>query len=178
VHDGFARALEVVWKELSKTLERLSSRPVWFTGHSLGAALATLAAFRFKAASGVCTIGSPLVGNGDFVAAFNGKLAQASLRYVNNRDIVTHLPPAALAAPRGRYEHVNTLRWMAPDGSVQPASAGPTGLFDRVFDSRRAFVPLQMDIANLTWLNLPDALRDHTPLRYVIDIWNDFAKSA
>jgi hypothetical protein len=24
--------------------------------------------------------------------------------------------------------------------------------------------------------SLPDTLRDHTPLHYVIDVWNDFAR--
>lgn len=47
-HHGFVEALEAVREDLWKTLEKLGSRnaarPVWFVGHSLGGALAVLAA--------------------------------------------------------------------------------------------------------------------------------------
>src|SRR5262249_10931814 len=43
VHIGFFEALDRVWKDVAKALTGLG-KPVLFTGHSLGAALATLAA--------------------------------------------------------------------------------------------------------------------------------------
>ncbi len=50
VHQGFWDALNIVWVGRAKLLERVrtaaASKPVWFCGHSLGGALATLAAFR------------------------------------------------------------------------------------------------------------------------------------
>jgi triacylglycerol lipase len=48
VHGGFAAAMQVIWPGLSAQLP--PGRPVWVTGHSLGAALATLAAVRVLAA--------------------------------------------------------------------------------------------------------------------------------
>ena len=46
VHKGFRDALDLVWRQLVTAIKPLADRPVWFTGHSLGGALATLAADR------------------------------------------------------------------------------------------------------------------------------------
>src|SRR5262245_48151537 len=64
VHRGFKAALETIWPQLDKALLGLSANTrVFFTGHSLGAALATLAAHRYPHTAGVYTFGSPRVGN-------------------------------------------------------------------------------------------------------------------
>jgi len=47
VHEGFKLALDSVWPQISEALATLTC-PVFFTGHSLGAALATLAAARYS----------------------------------------------------------------------------------------------------------------------------------
>jgi triacylglycerol lipase len=87
---------------------------VWFAGHSLGAALATLAADRFPAAAGVCTIGSPRVGDRAFAAEFDARFGARALRFVNDTDIVTHVP-TPFPAP---YEHVGQLRQISADVAV------------------------------------------------------------
>ena len=46
VHSGFLEALDAVWQDIAQA-EELKHRRVWFTGHSLGAALATLGGDRF-----------------------------------------------------------------------------------------------------------------------------------
>jgi triacylglycerol lipase len=43
VHGGFLTALDSVWEKVDTALKACSADKVWFTGHSLGAALATLA---------------------------------------------------------------------------------------------------------------------------------------
>lgn len=58
VHEGFKDALNEVWDDkLSAYLQKLHSekpaRTLWFTGHSLGAALATLAADRYGHVQGL-----------------------------------------------------------------------------------------------------------------------------
>jgi triacylglycerol lipase len=64
VHLGFKEAITTIWPTLERLLNDLSrSRTVWFCGHSLGAALAVLAADRFRDTRGVCTIGCPRVGD-------------------------------------------------------------------------------------------------------------------
>ncbi|HXR39240.1 MAG TPA: hypothetical protein VN776_09105 [Terracidiphilus sp.] len=72
-------------------------RPTVVTGHSLGAALATLFVMendekgKFDISS-LCTFASPRVGNMEFVHLFN-RLPINSWRIVNIRDVVPRLPP-------------------------------------------------------------------------------------
>lgn len=95
VHQGFKEALDSptqnqtsVWDEILTELLQLDC-PVFYTGHSLGAALATLAAVR-HAPQAVYTFGSPRVGN----LAFANTLINVPIyRVVDNKDIVTTLPP-------------------------------------------------------------------------------------
>ena len=84
-----------------------ASASVEITGHSLGAALATLYAMENARAGQIanpmlCTFASPLVGDATFAAAFNA-LKLTSWRVDNLLDLVTKLPPAALG-----FVHVNT----------------------------------------------------------------------
>jgi hypothetical protein len=98
VHSGFREQLEAVWDEIEEQLNQLVS-PVFYTGHSLGAALATLAAAK-RPPQAVYAFGSPLVGN----AAFARSVAQLRLhRVVDGSDIVTVLPPS-----RFGFVHVGT----------------------------------------------------------------------
>jgi hypothetical protein len=89
VHTGFRDQLEAVWGDIEKELDQLTCA-VFYTGHSLGAALATLAAAK-RPPQAVYAFGSPLVGN----AAFARSIAQLKLhRVVDGSDIVTVVPPA------------------------------------------------------------------------------------
>ncbi len=104
VHRGFATALEVIWEDLQKAtaVEGNDSKlPVYFTGHSLGGALAVLAAARFLAADsgnaqrfgGLHTFGQPRVGNAAFATWATRLFGGRYTRAVNHRDIVPQLPP-------------------------------------------------------------------------------------
>lgn len=50
IHEGFKAALDSIWDELLGKLTEYGNKkqPVWFTGHSLGGALAVLAAARYE----------------------------------------------------------------------------------------------------------------------------------
>jgi triacylglycerol lipase len=168
---GFERALGRVSKELDAMIAPLANtRAVWFTGHSLGAALATLAADRFPAAAGVCTLGSPRVGDRAFAAAFDARFGARALRYVNDSDIVTHVPPP-LPLP---YAHVGELRQITPEGRV---TQQPPALAHFVRDLFGDVGHLQ-EITNLlsagSLRRPPHFLLDHMPRGYAVDIWNDF----
>jgi len=176
VHQGFGKALEPVWKPLEAALDKLTDRPVWFTGHSLGGALATLAAYRRGShAAGVYTFGSPRVGNGIFAGHFDSLFVERSTRYVNDHDVVTHVPSEGVAFPRGRYTHVSNLRWINKDGQVGTSEPTVKHFIQDVFGTSRVF----LDIINLMQQNVritpPDALADHTPLYYALHTWNDYA---
>ena len=63
MHEGFRDGLLSIWPDLKKVLCRLdpAGRATWFTGHSMGAAIATLALDLAPAAGGLYSIGSPVV---------------------------------------------------------------------------------------------------------------------
>ncbi len=111
VHSGFLEALEHVWEPVQSCLEALSetSTPVWFTGHSLGAALATLAAVRHQPAA-LYTFGSPRVGQEGLRNVLVGFEVE---RFVNCTDIVTSVPPPLL-----RYRHAGTQRFFTHLGHL------------------------------------------------------------
>lgn len=98
VHAGFTEALDSVWHDMAAEIATLNG-PVFYTGHSLGAALATLAAARHPP-SAVYTFGSPRVGNQAFIASLHNV---PIYRIVDDEDIVTTVPSEA----RG-FRHVGT----------------------------------------------------------------------
>jgi hypothetical protein len=113
VFDGFKDALAEVEQELYPALQQLDCR-LLFTGHSLGAALATLLA-SVKTPDALYTIGSPRVGNPEFVASLG---AVKNFRYVDCCDAVTELPPAFLGyAHLGNPLYIDRTRTVTPKPS-------------------------------------------------------------
>jgi len=105
VHAGFTEALDSVWSEIDAALAQINC-PIFYTGHSLGAALATLAAAR-HAPRAVYTFGSPRVGN----QAFIDSLCNVPVyRIVDDEDVITTVPSEELG-----FRHVGTeLLLIAP----------------------------------------------------------------
>lgn len=105
VHAGFSKAARAVLPQILSWLTgeaREHSRLI-LAGHSLGAALATLAATVLRPAL-LVTLGSPRVGDADFVAA----LAEVHvIRLVDGCDVVTQLPPAL-----SFYAHAGALTYI------------------------------------------------------------------
>jgi len=100
VHRGFRDALDEVWADVVAWLVKAKCEHVFFTGHSLGGALATLAASRWNTeTTHLYTFGSPRVGGKKFVQSFKTK---ERYRYRNNNDIVTKVPFEILG-----YKHVS-----------------------------------------------------------------------
>lgn len=94
VHRGFNTEVDDLWPRLKDTLGA-TDKNVWFCGHSLGGAMATISAGRCYhdalpiEPSGLFTYGSPRVGDKQYInwCTFEHK------RFVNNNDIVPRLPP-------------------------------------------------------------------------------------
>lgn len=96
VHRGFARALDHVWdSHIVPVLAKYPDRHLWITGHSLGGALAVLAASRVNPdrKMSVYTFGQPRVGDGEFAAACQERFGRRYFRFVHGRDIVPRVPP-------------------------------------------------------------------------------------
>ncbi|MGK0298117.1 MAG: triacylglycerol lipase [Gammaproteobacteria bacterium] len=102
VHSGFNYAFLSIKDELLK-LPEIQKYPLYITGHSLGAALATLCVL-YLSDNGVnmaaCyNYGSPRVGDDKFTASLSDKMIY---RVINHCDIVTTLP---FSFPNMRYKH-------------------------------------------------------------------------
>ncbi|MGR9108747.1 MAG: lipase family protein [Gammaproteobacteria bacterium] len=97
-HEGFSDALDRVFPEINRVREEFSpsGRNIWITGHSLGGALAALAAAELaywfpKLSIGIYTFGQPRVGDLTFCRAFNRIFRGRCFRFVNNNDGVPGL---------------------------------------------------------------------------------------
>jgi hypothetical protein len=90
VHRGFKSSFLKLWDTIATALEAIN-KPLFYTGHSLGGALATLAA-SLHHPQAVYTFGSPRIGD----AAFAQSLSDVPVFNISNpRDIVPGLPPSA-----------------------------------------------------------------------------------
>jgi len=94
IHSGFKEAYEEVSFEIQTYLDTMGEirKPLFITGHSLGGALATIAAKRLEYPGGIAacyTFGSPRVGNQEWVSNIKTPL----YRLVNAADCVTMMPP-------------------------------------------------------------------------------------
>ena len=95
VHGGFKGEVDKLWDKIQEDIIReQAKRDVWFTGHSLGAAMSTILASRCRGETTIVnpqelfTFGSPRVGWASYINNFPFK----HYRFVNNADIVPRVP--------------------------------------------------------------------------------------
>ncbi|WP_293001956.1 lipase family protein [Mycobacterium sp.] len=109
VHTGFQDVYELVRTNIAAELAATTAGcdHILLTGHSLGAALAVLAAPDIARAMPpntieprLITFAGPKTGSGDFAASFNAVI-ESCYRVVNFLDLVPYLPP-------GAYVHVGS----------------------------------------------------------------------
>jgi triacylglycerol lipase len=112
VHGGFLGEIKKLWKkDIAQGLkDHTRGRPVWVTGHSLGAAMATLAGM-YHPFEAVMTFGEPRVGE-NIDRAFKAK---SHIRYRNGNDPVTMVPPER---PFGYDHHGDVVRISDPGGAT------------------------------------------------------------
>lgn len=164
VHNGVQKGLMTVWNDhdgnpgVSKTIDQFQDRgqSVWVTGHSLGAALATLAVAEMtlrddRPVNGLVTIGQPRTGDREFATAFNAVLQDRCFRFINNNDLVTRLLPRATG-----YSHVGRALYIDDDGDLHDDLSWWIRFLNRV----KSAVD---DIGDLG----PDAIADHASADYV-----------
>jgi hypothetical protein len=113
VHKGFLSAYKSVADNIKNSLLELKDIPLYITGHSLGAALATVATQnlehdhlypRLREMVAACyTFGSPRVGNSHYEQEFKAPI----YRVVNTTDVVTTIPLLAMG-----YMHIGDVRYL------------------------------------------------------------------
>jgi hypothetical protein len=155
VHKGFKKIFDEIWDDILTSL--LSIRqPIIYTGHSLGAAMATLAA-SLKPPRALYTFGSPRVGN----AAFIHSLKDIRIyRVINSRDIVSSTPPSLMTFKffhagepyylnHKKYQNISTDNFKENIDDLEKKS-----IYKRHVPSHKWFP------------SPPEFLADHAPINY------------
>ena len=114
VHKGFNAAWNAVlgklFHALGDTANAHACKPMFITGHSLGGALAQMAALALQRngfpVAQIYTFGQPRVGNGDFKRRYEAALGDKTFRVVYEEDIVARVPH--LPAWHDPYRHAGT----------------------------------------------------------------------
>ena len=109
VHDGFYDEVEKVWLDIIPLIH--NKTPLNICGHSLGGAMATIAASRLENhTDSLYTFGSPRVGNKNFV----DNLTVKHYRWRNNNDLVPTVPMAIMG-----FRHHGTLCYINHYGNIR-----------------------------------------------------------
>jgi triacylglycerol lipase len=183
VHEGFQDAAAAVWPEVGAAIEQCikEQRPLFVTGHSLGAAIALVAVDRAQREKGLATaqvfvFGAPRVGRADFVARYNAAFGPTTYRLVHGRDIVATVPPSELGFRHvGRYlscesgAKFNLTQLLAGSDSDEPSSGDNVfiGVADRLRSLFGRLSPTsRVDAIGRLTLLLAPSIGDHLPDRY------------
>jgi triacylglycerol lipase len=156
VHQGFMHAWAMMRGPITALLDRWHTpgHTLWLTGHSLGGALATLAAADFKGqgrpVQQVMTFGAPRVGD----AAFAQGYQLPTIRFVNHHDPVPWVPP--------HLEHVGQQWYFLPSGQL----VEKVSRWQLVLENALTFA-LNRNWANTLAAQLRRSFRDHTMTTYL-----------
>jgi hypothetical protein len=153
VHQGFARALGEVRPSLDSALQALQCRTL-FTGHSLGAAMATLMASVRNPAC-LYTFGSPRVGDAEFASTLKNV---ENRRYVDCCDLVTRVPPEIFG-----YVHAGDLYYIDRERKIAQQPGEPAISDDQDSAREKYLVDYALKAGNV---GIRD-LADHAPINYV-----------
>jgi hypothetical protein len=155
VHRGFADYLGHVRARLAAIIKDQTGRELVFTGHSLGAAAATLAANVWPEST-LFAFGSPRVGDVAFAATITPGRVQ---RFVDCCDIVCRVPPEEFG-----YVHVGGVLYLTHDRRLVPGPAAQEVASDQRRGRREYFRKYSWAV----WRNvfLRD-FADHAPVNYV-----------
>ncbi|MEM9484267.1 MAG: lipase family protein [Cyanobacteria bacterium P01_F01_bin.116] len=155
VHTGFFLGWASIEKKVLAQIKRWQDDlspdetlpPLFVTGHSLGGALATMAAASLQDnnmnVAGLYTFGQPRVGDLTFTRQLNTALSGKAFRFINNNDVVPHVPPPfSVRNPTRLYAHLGTVKYFNSKGllvakykGISRALDGLLGLGKSLFES-------------------------------------------
>lgn len=155
VHKGFADMHAGKWDDIAAALDARRGMRMLYTGHSLGAALATLSA-ALCAPDALYTFGSPRVGDAEYAASMAGVVHE---RYVDCSDIVCRIPRASWS-----YQHIGVQRYFDRDGVLHATISDA----DMGADQRYAQITYLLQYG---WRQPANVLlrsaADHAPINYI-----------
>jgi len=159
LHRGFDKAFDAVSAQITEALAERGADPLLITGHSMGAALAVIAADHCLSgknvrATAVYAFGMPRVGDEDFAVRYNDTLGPTTYRLVHGDDIVATVPPSRLG-----FRHVGHLIRCAR-GSRFPAELPTTEFSDEPQFVGSLVGGLQQGVRDLLALQPQPAFRD------------------
>jgi hypothetical protein len=184
IHTGFQTAVDAVWPRIAAAVANRpqTEQALFVTGHSLGGALAVVAAARALRdlqvqPTAIYTYGSPRPGGTQFAAAYTPVLGDSTFRLVDGTDLVATVPPSfagfrhvgrSIPCPSGgRFDEQTPI---LPSGQDEPE------FFDSLFTSVRAelqvlmagqlFAPVGPGLLGQFIGVLPRQIRDHVPANY------------
>jgi len=162
VHRGFCDSLDQAWNEILVRVTSLldNDQTLWVAGHSLGGALATIAAARLMREGlepyVTCTFGSPRVFDPKAAAGYLPRL----YRFVNKGDAVPSVPPA-LTLPWYRYQHTGSLTVVLD--KERGHAAHMDGFGQDAFSMLRWLLTRKIDLQE----QITRALEDHAMQTYI-----------
>lgn len=160
VHYGFYSAFKDIWNKNSGLKDYLfflkRNNPCikfWFTGHSLGAAVASIAAASFKYCHALYTFGSPKVGNSAYANSLKFKI----FRIINFNDLITFLPPSFSKKKEDEYVHHGTAKYIDKnltlndevkftDNQLTKSITISSKIIDIIFDKNKSMVLKILDL--------------------------------
>ena len=156
VHEGFSSALDELLPMVRPAIDGIDC-DILFTGHSLGAALATLMA-SFRKPKALYTFGSPRVGDEDFVASLSDV---EGYRYIDCCDVVARIPPSFLGyRHHGKRIYIDRQRRVLADPGDEYIEK------DRLAGEIEYREKYAWHMGNLG----VRALADHAPFNYVMPL--------
>jgi hypothetical protein len=169
-HQGFMKALADIWDSLFEAVaaeRKKSDRPFWLTGHSLGGALALLAAWRFKRkfvpVHQIYTFGAPMVGNQETAKAIDLAYPDKIFRYVNGQDPIPKLPTVSLLA--NQYGHCQKEMLLGTVAAAGEAATSAAEFFKHMA-SKSADGLLKGSLIDDVWTGLKNRVGAHAMENY------------
>lgn len=165
-HRGFWKSVDDVWQPLYSKLMSLNTagkkRPLFITGHSLGGAMATIAAARLihldQPFTSVYTFGQPRALTRNTSRIFNAECKSRYFRFHNNNDIVTRVPARIM-----NYSHIGTYLYISDEKEIHKEA----GFWFKFIDA------IDGAVSDLKKRGL-DGINDHDINRYLhaIESWD------
>jgi hypothetical protein len=169
-HQGFVKAIGDVWDPFFEAIDgerKKNDRPIWITGHSLGGALALLAAWllrrKFVSVHQVYTFGGPMIGNDEAARAFDRELPGKIFRYVNSPDPVPRLPTVSLIA--NHYLHCGAEQLLGAAAAASETTGTAVDLFKQ-WAGKTADGVLNATLIDDLWVTIQQRVEAHLMENY------------